>query len=339
MSRVYNNYHIDENEQFSFENLIDELVDYFVLTAETVTGSEGAEYQNYIEFPNYSDYSMEDIEFVLNLFDIPFLDNLDDFNYSKTVPYDSSIKSKVQSLPQELQSLFEYSDNKKFITLPSEEEVRKLAYDLFSETGVPSGTMYEEESDNFPEAMKLSSYDPYDDFVDMAHDILVDIKTTSEGIRHLEEQYNLATEPIIKKALILAAFSMVESYVISLAENFIPSFVIQDDNLCKFVNKSIQDKLHTKAGREKLRKSFAPNDFPEEKNIPYHYVVRNPLAHNIQTGDIVGDKITFLTNTDNMKKYSIKKIFEDLFNYVEKYKESINEIIKANLTRDRGLSS
>lgn len=339
MSRVYNDYYIDENEQSSSENLIDELVDYFGLTAETVTGSEGAEYQNYIEFPNYNDYSMENIEFVLNLFDIPFLDNLDEFSYSTTVPYDSSIKDKVQSLPQELQSLFEYSDNKKLITLPSEEDVRKLADDLFSENGVPSGTVYESEFDNFPEAMKLLPYDPHEYLTDMANGILVDIETTSQAIRHLEERCELVKEPIIKKALLLAAFSMVESYVISLAEDFIPPFIIQDDNLSKFVKKSIHDKLTSKGGREILRQRFAPNDFPQEKKIPYHDVVRNQLAHNIQTGDIVDDKITFLTNTEKAEEYPIKKIFEDLFNYVEKYKDRIDEIIEVNLKKDRGLNN
>ncbi len=333
MSRIYDNY-LENMEQSQFDSPIHELKEYFDLPLETVIGHDGAEYQNYIEFPEFIEYSDEDIQQVIDIFDIPLNFDFNDFDYDVTEDNNSDTHEYILTLPQGVQDLFEYSDDKKKIIFPSEDDVREAIFDLFKEYDVPSGTLYEQESNGFPESMQLYYQSEEEDLENLANEIYADIQSTLDSIRQLENQYYTVDDAIQKKAMILAAFSTVESYVIYLAENFVPSefktLDIKDTQLRNFLDQKIQSHFHEKHGREIIRATFAPN-FPKEKNIPFRDV-RNSLAHNISIGEIENEKLIFPPKTMKLNEkpvsYKISNIFKALGEYVENYSGNIDKIIE-----------
>ncbi|MGL5900329.1 MAG: hypothetical protein ACRCZW_11835, partial [Lactobacillaceae bacterium] len=72
MSRAYDHYLEEKEAELIANDPVEGLISHFELSVETETGNDGTQYQNYIEFPKFNSYSSDDINEVIDIFNIDF---------------------------------------------------------------------------------------------------------------------------------------------------------------------------------------------------------------------------------------------------------------------------
>ncbi len=130
----------------------------------------------------------------------------------------------------------------------------------------------------------------------------------------ITEQKN---DELVLKALIFSAFSITESYMRSLVWDVIPDFDFTelDDKLKGILKKDLIYKLSRNDTRKKLFKELTGKTL---KPIPNFLEIRNSLAHNMFSAEIIDDNIIIKDKNDIDKPFNIKSIIDELKKYVDK---------------------
>lgn len=296
MSRSYE-YLVEKKEaELNSESLEGELINHFDLFPQTETGSDGFQYQNYIEYPDFSSYDDDDINFIMDLINLPF--DIKDFDFEEKKEVTSHLSQYIDSLPEEIQNTFTYhaDEEKELCIFPSENELREAIKDIFINNNVPFGPLYED-SQNFPEHYRLFQYDDgydqlYDlDIIDSENTNRVDIYV--DKLESIIKSYKSSQNPLIKKSLLLAAFSTNESFLRARIISKMPDLnnITEDDYITLLIKKEIQKKLENYEERKNLF-----NRYYEQNHITFIDTdkdLRNSLAHNIDAPKVSGDNLTY----------------------------------------------
>ena len=301
MSRFYEYFLEKKEAELNSGSLEGELINHFDLSPQTDTGSDGFQYQNYIEYPDFSSYDDDDINFIMDLINLEF--DIKDFDFEEKKEMTSNLSQYIDSLPEEIQNTFTYdADEKKELCIfPSEEELRDAIKDIFINNNVPFGALYEPDSPNFPEHYRLFQYEenPYEydqlydlDIIDSENTNRVDIYV--DKLESIIKSYKSSQNPLIKKSLLLAAFSTNESFLRARIISKMPDInrITEDVYITMLIKKEIQKKLENYEERKNLF-----NKYYEQDHITFLDTdkdLRNSLAHNIDAPKVSGDNLTYL---------------------------------------------
>ncbi len=136
-----------------------------------------------------------------------------------------------------------------------------------------------------------------------------------ETLAKIEVQVSSNNDEIVKKSLIISAFSIIEGF----KRNFVWNLVIKDnvDNMGetnkKLFIKMILEKLTNHNGRNYIYEELTGNKL---KKIPM-FEIRNKLAHDISSCILIDNYITYFDKENNRKEYDINNLFVQLRQYVE----------------------
>ncbi|MCO6183670.1 hypothetical protein AAYR18_03110 [Leuconostoc fallax] len=300
MSRFYNHY-LEEEEKKLRGTPYEELMDYFNLTSNPVMGNDGEEYQSYIEYPSFDRYTWEDIEYVAQIFNIELEIDHDCFPFEQDRLYDEDEEERIDNLPSKIKNLVQSYDSngRKNIVYPSKEEVREVIEKIFKDNNIPLETKYEIEWDDFPENHKLYSYQEFSLFdIDVADNLVTNnADKYVEKIEKIITSYKNTDDSLIKKSLLLAAFSTNEAFIRSQIIAKMPQLneLTNDTYLTETLKKAVRTSLDTYPGRQQLF-----NNYCNEDNIRFKETeqsLRNSLAHDIDSPTVDGDELTYTKRT------------------------------------------
>lgn len=136
-----------------------------------------------------------------------------------------------------------------------------------------------------------------------------------ETLSKIETQVSDNDDVIVKKSLIISAFSIIEGF----KRNFVWDLVIKDnvDNMGeankKLFTKMILDKLANYNGRKYIYEELTGNKL---KKIPM-FEIRNKLAHDISSCILIDNCIIYFDKENSRIEYEINNLFIQLKQYIE----------------------
>lgn len=194
-------------------------------------------------------------------------------------------------------------------------ETKENMIEKLRKENFPEETVYEGE-ENFPSSAKSFDENEYI----LYKTLHIDVYEYLDKIEEIKTKCLSSVDEIIKKALLLSAFSYTESYIKSFIVDFIPN--IDDYDVPKeFKNivKSYLDKgLKTHNTRQSLVKIFIPDK--KLDSIP-NIQIRNHLAHDMKTIDIIDDVVYFEDKQGAVNREDLEVVFDDLIDYCEELSE------------------
>lgn len=140
-------------------------------------------------------------------------------------------------------------------------------------------------------------------------------KGVLDALSKIETQVSDNDDEIVKKSLIISAFSIIEGF----KRNFVWDLVIKDnvDNIGeankKLFTKMIFDKLANYNGRNYIYEELTGNKL---KKIPM-FEIRNKLAHDISSCILTDNCIMYFDKENSRKEFEINNLFIQLKQYVE----------------------
>lgn len=133
----------------------------------------------------------------------------------------------------------------------------------------------------------------------------------------IEDKIRSNSDDLIKKSLIFSSFSLVESYIKTLAWGKIPSISnnILNENLRKVSGLLLNYKMSEAKGRNQVLKMFSSNGF---KDLPQSIKnIRNVLAHDISATELRGDLLYGKDLKGNDVSKDIFELLNDLKIYIQ----------------------
>ena len=139
-----------------------------------------------------------------------------------------------------------------------------------------------------------------------------------DTLNYLKEKISQNDDEIIKKSLVLAAYSIIDG--------FVKSFIFDEIDKTHFTKinritndifiETVIEKLETINGRKQIYKKL---NKVELSNIPIYNPLRNILAHNFSMISIDNSNmITYEDKSHNIQQYSIDNLFKDFENFITK---------------------
>lgn len=194
-----------------------------------------------------------------------------------------------------------------------------LISDIFDYYGVPTGTEYEQE---LPEELQYWSnkFDgDYEYEYYKSHPIKInDYKKTISEIQIKIRNYK---DELVVKSLILSSLIVNESFIKSIVSNEIP----EEQKISSFskaiINDAIADKLKSNHSTRGLFKNLFGVKAPKQNWIQ----LRNSLAHDIESSELIEGEIKYSDSKGNICSYEIEELFKELFQFAEELEDIINK--------------
>lgn len=124
MSRVHYHYLEEKEAELIANDPIETLISYFNLSVEPEIGNDDFVYQEYIEFPTFDHYDFDDINKVIDIFDIDLDIDLDKFPFEEEIQDSLEIQKLLSFLPERIANLCKYDEDEIILTFPNEDQVR-----------------------------------------------------------------------------------------------------------------------------------------------------------------------------------------------------------------------
>lgn len=207
------------------------------------------------------------------------------------------------------------------LRIPGLHEIRGEVVGFLRESGVPEGTVYENggEMNQYPEWTRFwggsedEDYRLYREFGLGYEKYVADMSDIESKVDSLDDV------DIAKKALILSAFILTESFIKSKIVKKIPD---KDTNILnlhfrRIIEKYINNNLKTTEGRNRLFKEFYEGTLGEIPNVKLRHV----LAHDIAAPEIRGGQIVFQIESNDWS-LDICNIFAELKDFAKKLDDS-----------------
>lgn len=305
----------------------DDMVDILAPHIDVNTGASRDEwnYGNYVEFPGSSSISDDQVESLLDYFNLK-------------IPFGETI-SFEEVLREYFKDVYDVSDDMlDSLSYPPEEfdfpgiddnEIRELVINLLIQVGAPIGETLYEDAGELP-----NSYMYWNDSDDLFDQYSIEIVNYKREIELIKNKVANNDDALIKKSLILAAFVYTESFVRSKIISILPDLNSYDDVITRdILKKYFDDKLEKTAGRKELYKQYfgnsqTVNELKRLSDIP-HVKLRNILAHDISTSEVIGSRIRY-SFIDNSRQGSITEVeieidelLEELITFSENLENTI----------------
>lgn len=216
----------------------------------------------------------------------------------------------------------------------SRETIIKLLrlYDFPEETTIIDQADYQNELDyNLDiEEFYMSEYEMY-------LDMNLNYFTVVDEVNNLKNLCDNSNHEIVKKSLILAAFSQVESFFKSVIYNNLPNFekAIENESISELIKKSLDNKLKKRNDRiEIFRAIFNLNKEFKDLDTQY-YTIRNGLAHDIGAVSINANCICYEIS-NSIYSIDIDELFIELINFIDRIDkvENFNKIEEVSYDDD-----
>lgn len=296
----------------------EELINLLGLETVVETSNDGTTYGHYIEFGTASQHDPDLFPAVLDFFGLP-------------LPFDSEVPISSLAWLPDLQPetldltlhafgepSLSISEAGEFLVSfpqlrPSSEETLNLVDHLLPPT------LYEHDLPNRyrywqPDPEDLH-WDADDDWMDLYQVPLVPIDTLIGELTSLRTAADATPDPSTKKGLILASYSLVESFTRQQALTYAESFIASPN-----ARKYLLRLLHRQVERADQRKSLVEAFRPEKKyqDIPYR-VVRNKLAHDIGAVRLENGELVYENKSGESFTVGATALFDELITYANDY--------------------
>lgn len=310
------------------DSIEQEIIELLGLEINENSNSDGMVYSYYVEFPRAESLGDSTLLSVLNILgiNIPFNKSYTYLDiFSKNIfkkDYDCKKKENLNCILNELIDIKENKINFKSIDNSRETIIKLLRlYDFPEETTIIDQADYQNELDyNLDiEEFYMSEYEMY-------LDMNLNYFTVVDEVNNLKKLCDNSNHEIVKKSLILAAFSQVESFFKSVIYNNLPNFeeAIENEDIRNFISSKFDSELKRKDGRKNIfNKIFEEKARKEFRDLNKNYYnLRNGLAHDIGEVSISNNSICY-KNEDSI---DIDELFSELINFID----SINRVENFN---------
>ncbi|MCT1385885.1 hypothetical protein M4D54_09665 [Brachybacterium sp. p3-SID1565] len=297
--------------QQNIENLI-ELLD---LQPQTDTGNDDFAFGNYVEFPRASQIDPDLIPAVLDALRVPlpFAGAVTAVSL-RWLPTLSSITRILVLGALGEPSVSTTSEGEFLLTFPTldarSEETLELVDHLLPtalyEHDLPSSHQYWQ-----PDPEDLNG-DPDDELFDLYRLRPVSLGTLIDELEALRAMFETTQEPTVQKAILLACFSLVESFTRQRALLNAPRFPASpqvEQLVLDLLRREVQDD----GRRNRVVKALEPEKTWETK-IP-EWQLRNALAHDIGAVLIGGGEVSYEDASRTVQTRATDKLFHDLIGY------------------------
>lgn len=297
---------------------IGELIELLELQPQADTGSDGFVFGNLVEFPPASQIDPDLIPAVLDILGIP-------------LPFaGSATASSLRWLPNlssttrrlVMGALGEVSvsttDGGEFLLTfpslnPSSEESLELVDHLLPsalyEHDLPEDQRYWQ-----PDPEDLHR-DPDDELLDLYRSRPVTLDTLVGELGALRKTFDTTQDSIVQKAILLACFSLVESFSRQRALTNAPRFP-ESPQVEGLILRLLRHEVQDDRRRSRVVKALEPEKAWEEK-IP-EWQLRNALAHDIGAVTAENGSISFEDANQIVQTREIEKLFNDLIGYANR---------------------
>ncbi|MBK5211156.1 MAG: hypothetical protein JJE36_02410 [Coriobacteriia bacterium] len=316
---------MDSDADF-IENMMDIINPY--IDEDTGASGDGA-YGSYVEWPSLDTLDETVLEELLDYFEI-------DLPFGKDIGFTEAVRMVARSgvIDSHIEVFFEKAaivndrscrDDVSSIKLriPELPEIKEEVVGFLREKGVPEGTFYENggEMNNYPERTRCwggaddEDYRLYREFGLEYEKYIAEISDIESKVDSLDDV------DIAKKALILSAFILTESFVKSKIVNKIPD---KDTNILnlhfrRIIDKHINANLKNADGRKGLFKEFCEGKLGKIPNVG----LRNVLAHDIAIPEIRGGQIVFQIKGSD-RDLDICAVFSELKDFAKKLEDAMS---------------
>jgi hypothetical protein len=240
------------------DSIEQEIIELLGLEINENSNSDGMVYSYYVEFPRAESLGDSALLSVLNILgiNIPFNKSYTYLDiFSKNIfkkDYDCKKEGNLNCILNELIDIKENKINFKSIDNSRETIIKLLRlYDFPEGTTIIDQMDYQSELDYDldTEEFYMSEYETY-------LDMNLDYFTVVEEIHNLKKLCDESNHEIVKKSLILAAFSQSESFFKSVIYNHLPNFeeAIENEDIRKFIRSKFESELKGKDGRNNIFK-------------------------------------------------------------------------------------
>lgn len=321
------------------DSIEQEIMNLLGLEINENSNSDGMVYSYYVEFPRAESLGDSTLLSVLNILgiNIPFNKSYTYLDiFSKNIfkkDYDCKKKENLNCILNELIDNKENKINFKSIDNSRETIIKLLRlYDFPEETTIIDQADYQNELDyNLDiEEFYMSEYEMY-------LDMNLNYFTVVDEVNNLKNLCDNSNHEIVKKSLILAAFSQVESFFKSVIYNNLPNFekAIENESISELIKKSLDNKLKKRNDRiEIFRAIFNLNKEFKDLDTQY-YTIRNGLAHDIDAVSINANCICYEIS-NSIYSIDIDELFIELINFIDRIDkvENFNKIEEVSYDDD-----
>lgn len=282
-------------------------------------GNDDFIYGNYVDWDKFRDDNEDDL---LNCFcvNLPWGKSLTLREYNNFILQDIFRNSNLcqsfldNSILIEETSRLLFDGEIKFITRDSE-----ISNDLISNIldyyGVPSGQQFEHE---LPEHLSYWQEDFSDVDYDSYRRYPIKFEKYEQSIIDVFNKIDLATDPLIKKSLILSALIVTESMFKSVIVEKIP----EDNEISKFGKEILEKEINktlrgNNDGKNQLFKKLYNKNAPSQNWTS----LRNSLAHDIESCLIDNNEIVYINlKNDEEDMYPILDLKQNLLQFWDNVK-------------------
>ena len=141
-----------------------------------------------------------------------------------------------------------------------------------------------------------------------------EIINTLDSLKNKIDQYD---DEILKKSLVLSAYSIIDGFVKSYIFDLIDKTnILNLSDITKDIfNETILNKLENATGRNQIYTRIKNTKLSP---IPKYNQIRNILAHNICAVSIDGNNMCYEDKSNEIQRYSIDNLFRDFKDYIMK---------------------
>lgn len=130
----------------------------------------------------------------------------------------------------------------------------------------------------------------------------------------IKESFQKSQDTVVKKSLILACFSLVESYTRQRIMVNVPVLSASPE-LNKYIESLLEQETRTEQRRAKLISVLEPNKKWKEQ-IPF-WQLRNALAHDFGSVHLAASEISYQSKSKKIEEITETEFFSSLVDYVE----------------------
>lgn len=297
---------------------IEDLIQLLDLQPQTEVGNDDFVFGNYVEFPPASQIDPQLIPAVLDILGVPlpFAGAVTACSLRWLPSLSPSIRAlALEALGEPTVSTTEagqYLLTFPYLDVRSEETTGLVDHLL------PS-TVYEHDlPDNRrhwqPDPEDLNR-DPEDELLKLYRSRPVTLDTLIGELDSLRTTFDATQEPTVQKAILLACFSLVESFTRQRALLNVPRFP-ESPSVEQLLLKLLRREVENDGRRSQVVKALEPEK-NWEKQIP-EWKLRNALAHDIGAVRIQDGEIAFEDGDRRVQERIADKLFDDLIGYANR---------------------
>ncbi|MBO1087223.1 hypothetical protein [Enterococcus mundtii] len=301
------------------DSIYKELIDMLDLEIQDHLDSDGMLVYNYIDVPELESLNTSTLVRILKMLDIhiPFDESFPLLNNATDIIFKQGLDDKDKKALEKIsKGLIEVKENR--IHFKDRSESREAIIDLLELYNIHSGTIILDHVDNEPDyAFLRDEYylSEYEEFMELNLSYFEVI----DEIQKIREECNKSSADVVRKSLVIAAFSQVESFYKSLIVKRLPKFenFINNKYIRTIVVKNIDKQLNAKENRNKFFKELYNvknsdfHDLPED-----HHQIRNGLAHDIGSVSIIDNNLEYTTPKNERIYVGIDTIFDSILNFI-----------------------